>query len=901
MKYLALLVSISAACLAAEFSTGQAARAVIGQVTFTRQEAGASEFVLGAASGLAYANDTLFVADSNRVNAGPQNNRVLIFPNLSGTLPAPKASLPVTGDRCPVCTGVASRVLGQPDFAQTDVGLSQSGMRTPTAVATDGRVLAVADTDNNRVLIWRNLPASNGQPADVVVGQKDFQSNIVNYGGSGATPSAQGLRGPQGVWIHDGKLFVADTQNHRVLIWNGVPEQNGQNADLVLGQANFTSYVEPDIARARVEARADNLLNPVSVTSDGTRLYVADLGHNRVLIWNTIPTSNQTPADIALGQPDMTSAIANNSSGLCPVISKDEQGNDIFPNRCAATLDFPRFALSDGKQLFIADGGNDRVLIYNHVPTRSGEAADVVLGQFTDQLVLDSEPLRISAADSLRTPMSLAWDGVNLYVSDTFNRRVLVFSPGDNSIPLTGVRNAASRDIFAVGVIAVSGKAKENDEVTIKVQDREYKYKIGKDETLASVINGLVEKVNAGAGDAAVAASPNVTFQAIVLTSRVSGPEGNDIEYSTSTSDAAEILLQTGGARLSGGQDAAKIAPGTLVTFLGENFTDRSEAAPQGVEELPRTLAGVEVYFDGIRAPLLFAGPDQINAQVPFEVSDATSVSAWVRTLNPDGSVRVTTAIAVPIIPQNPGIFAEEGSDPRPAVALHASSHAAGAVSVDGTVKEGDQATVTIQDRDYTYTVKADDTLESVRDALIALINEDPEVEAFAAGVFTRIRLRARVAGKEGEGIGYGASAPEGANIILTPLTPELCCSNIAGARITPENPAIPGEVILIYATGLGVVEPAEAKDAARTGEKYTGPELNRPVAFVDSIAGGKTANVLFAGLKPGMIGVYELQLQLNSDIPTNEQTQLTIAQDIYISNIVTFPVFNPKPPEEEP
>jgi uncharacterized protein (TIGR03437 family) len=103
-----------------------------------------------------------------------------------------------------------------------------------------------------------------------------------------------------------------------------------------------------------------------------------------------------------------------------------------------------------------------------------------------------------------------------------------------------------------------------------------------------------------------------------------------------------------------------------------------------------------------------------------------------------------------------------------------------------------------------------------------------------------------------------------------------------------------PGETIIVYATGLGFVQPDEAKSATFTGAKYNGPTLNATNAPVDAIAGGKTANVLFAGLKPGMIGIYELRLQLNSDIPTNPQTQLTIAQDIYVSNIVTFPVVNP-------
>ena len=72
----------------------------------------------------------------------------------------------------------------------------------------------------------------------------------------------------------------------------------------------------------------------------------------------------------------------------------------------------------------------------------------------------------------MRTPSSLAWDGTNLYVADPFNRRILVFTIGEEALPLTGVRNAASRDIFAVGSVAFSADPKENDEVT--VQDCRY-------------------------------------------------------------------------------------------------------------------------------------------------------------------------------------------------------------------------------------------------------------------------------------------------------------------------------------------------------------------------------------------------------------------------------------------
>lgn len=911
MKYLALALATGSLAFAEQFVTGQAARAVIGQPTFTRQQPGASATILGGVSGIAYANDTLVVVDSNRVQASPQNHRVLIYNNISSKLPGPRSSIRWEGQRCPLCGFSADLVLGQPDFSKTEWGAGRTRLRTPTGVATDGRVLAVADTDNNRVLIWNSIPASINQPPDVVVGQPDFDKVGLNYGGTGNTPSARGLRGPQGVWIdQSGRFIVADTQNHRVLVWNQVPRENGKAADLVLGKPDFTTFVEVDLTQAQVNATAANLLNPVSATTDPEgRLYVTDLGHNRVVIWNRFPTQNGQSADLVLGQPDVASTterkaeLANNSSALCPSNGTDSEGKPTYPPLCAATLSFPRFALSDGKRLFVADGGNDRVLVWNTIPTRNGQPADVVLGQLSDTLLIDSADLRISSADSVRTPMSLAWDGVNLYVTDPFNRRVLVWTMADQQLLYTGVRNAASQEIFAVGSITFTADPKENDEVTVKIGTgdaaKEYKYKAKANEKIADVIRGVVELINAGSGDPLVFASPNVAFNAILLTSRVSGEVGNNIEFTVTFSEGAQ-LTGTGSGKLAGGQDAAKIAPGSIVLILGENLAEQTASAPD-VDPLPTSLGGVEVYVDGIAIPLFSVSPTRITAQMPWEVNDASSVNAYVRITGADGSTRITSAIAVPIIPQNPGIFAREGTDPRQAIALHGSSYATGVVSVDGTVKENDVATVTIEDRSYSYTVKAGDTLASIRDALVNEINNDEKVMALPSSIYTRIVLRSRIPGKDGEGITYTAKANDGANVILTPLTPALCCANQEGTPITEENPALPGETIIIYATGLGFVQPDEAKGVLATGFKFRGPEWNTPNAAIDAIAGGKTANVLFAGLKPGEVGMYELRLQLNADIPTNPQTQLTIAQDVYVSNIVTFPVVNPKPPETEP
>src|SRR5947208_14421836 len=175
MKYISVYILSAAAVFAQTtttgFTTGQAARLVIGQPTFTSQDTNSSDTIIGAISGLAFAADTLFVADSNRVGASPNNHRVLLYQNVSGMLPNPTAQL-TYNRKCPVCLGQATLVLGQPDFttATENVLASRTTLRLPTAVASDGVRLVVADTNHNRVLIWNRIPFTNNQPADVVVG-----------------------------------------------------------------------------------------------------------------------------------------------------------------------------------------------------------------------------------------------------------------------------------------------------------------------------------------------------------------------------------------------------------------------------------------------------------------------------------------------------------------------------------------------------------------------------------------------------------------------------------------------------------------------------------------------------------------------------------------------------------
>jgi uncharacterized protein (TIGR03437 family) len=923
MKRFAIFLFLAAAlCAAADFTTGQAARLVIGQATFTSQDSSSSDTILGGASGLAYAADTMFVADSNGVGASPSNHRVLLYQNLSGMLPRPTDSL-IYYSKCPVCVGHATLVLGQPDFSTTTENLAATPttLRLPTGVASDGVHLAVADTNHNRVLIWNRIPTSNDAPADVVVGQPNFTSTSL----PGNTPNAKSMRGPQGVWIQNGRLYVADTQNNRVLIFFRIPTTNGAAADVVLGQPNMTTFVEPDLTQQKNNVTANQLLSPVSVTSDGIHVFVTDLGYNRVLIWNSTPSSNGAAADLAIGQPDLVSSIANNAFStdpndtsnkqtpvLCTVSNgTDSNNNPTYPGTCNATLSFPRFALAAGNRLFIADGGNDRVLVFNSIPFQNGASADVVIGQIGGLVNQASD-----AADSLRTPMSLAWDGTNLYVSDAYNRRITVYSMGESTVPYAGVVNAASLDIVARGRVTIAGNIQAGDAIDINVGGTQstnsagnvtaaggadYKYTILSTDTLGTIVTALAQQINAansGNGDPNVYATPDLATGDVILTSRAAGTAGHAITvYTTvtaaSSARAAQITATSSGTTLSGGGDASSIAPGTIVSVTGTNLSYHTASADTTQNALPTTLGGTQVYFNGIAAPLMMVSPTMVNAQIPWELLDTTSINAYVRSESDSGVVTVTTPVAVTIVTANPGIYTQPNTDPSVGIVYHASSSATGIVSVDGTVTAGDTATVGIEDRSYSYTAKSGDTLTSIRDALVNLINQDPKVTASPSGEFQRIILRARVQGPEGNGLPYTATTSSSASVIMTAIGRALCCAAVADSPVTMDSPAVPGELIYVYATGLGLPILTDAnKDLIQTGVQYpaNGP-VTSPASFVNAIAGGKTADVISATLRPGSVGLFQVLLHLNPDLATDPYSQLTIAQNIYVSNIVTLPI----------
>jgi uncharacterized protein (TIGR03437 family) len=807
-------------------------------------------------------------------------------------------------------------------------------VNSPTAVATDGTHLVVADTANGRVLIWNTVPSGVNAAPDVVLGQKDFTSLQ-----DPSAVSASNLRAPQGVWIQSGKLFVADTGNNRVLIWNSIPTQNGQAADLVLGQPNMSSNSAPPVSTTSNPTAAANVLwNPISVTvsQDGAHLFVADFGYNRLLIWNSIPTQNQQAADVEIGQVDMTGSTSNDSSHLCASTGTDSNNNPTYPARCEKTLSHPRFAISDGTRLFVADTGNDRVLVYNQIPTSNATAANLVLGQpdFVTNVIAPNTSIitsfvsNIGGTDTTPTPLSLAFDGTNLYVSDPSDQRVLVFSPAD--IPVTGkqVLNNASKIIRQEGLIVLAGTAVAKDTVTVTVSGTSYTYTVADGDTLDKVTTGVINAINSSnsnAGDPNVQAVQASVADTILLLAKSGTADLNTIAYSVTTSNSTDITGAAAGTYLAGG-NSGTLAPGALfevdnpnvdangnVTSAALALADFTKVADT-TKTLPTVMAGpsgtasnVEVYVDGFAVPILSVSPTQIIAQIPYSFVDSTthavdrnSLSVYVRTKRSDGTVLTTSAAPAAFTDANPGLFASASStEPRPALgAMHQSGNPSVTVSIEGSVTVGDKVAISVNSTSYSYTAVSTDSLNSIAIALANAINtaNDPNVTAVSSASGT-VTLLAKKSGSAGTGIPVSTSvtaATSGGTATETVVTTSssTCCSTNGSGAVTIFNPAQASEVITFLATGLGNVQDQSGNVITiPVGVPYAGTQPNSVTNLVNATVNGTGATVLDAGLANGTIGVYQVQVQMPSTLPSSGITSVYIAQNAFISNTVTLPV----------
>lgn len=324
------------------------------------------------------------------------------------------------------------RVIGQAGFSVNERAdhrrTSASSLASPADVATNGTVVAVADRGNNRVLLFdAGTLAASGANAAVVLGQPDVTSFVANV--DQVSPGAATLSGPSGVAVSNDHLVVADTENHRVLVWSPVPTTTATPATLVLGQVDFSGR-RPNRGRGDADqdgygdTDSDGMFAPTGVAMVGKRLFVADRQNHRVLVFNDISTiANGAPASSVLGQPDFTSCSANRGSGLLPL---------------ANSFSSPTGLNISGDSLWVADTENNRVVRWDGATTTPVPAA--VIGQTTLSALANPNAYpddhgnagiqiaQPTAATSVIRPRAVAVRGGNVYVSEQDSNRVRTFA-----------------------------------------------------------------------------------------------------------------------------------------------------------------------------------------------------------------------------------------------------------------------------------------------------------------------------------------------------------------------------------------------------------------------------------------------------------------------------------------
>jgi uncharacterized protein (TIGR03437 family) len=92
------------------------------------------------------------------------------------------------------------------------------------------------------------------------------------------------------------------------------------------------------------------------------------------------------------------------------------------------------------------------------------------------------------------------------------------------------------------------------------------------------------------------------------------------------------------------------------------------------------------------------------------------------------------------------------------------------------------------------------------------------------------------------------------------------------GAPVSGTRPASSGSVLVIYANGLGPVQPATT-----TGQAAPADPLSRTQTAPTVTVGGVPAEIIFSGLTPGFVGLYQMNVRLGTNVPAGSETPLVV------------------------
>jgi len=339
----------------------------------------------------------------------------------------------------------ANVVLGQADFddqVASNTSSLMSNVVWGAAISPAGK-LAIVNVSDGSVYVWNSVPTANGAAADFLL--LDITGGVSNGWSTVA-------------WSGE-DLLVGGVNTHRILRY-AAPVSASSTPANVIGQPNLTTY------SSGLTAAKLNTPYGIRVTSSG-KLIVADSGNNRVLVWNSVPTTNGVAANVVIGQtgftvattgsaankfnkpydvaemPDGKLLVADSSNNRVCVFASIPTVNNASATHVllqsgfgvtgsgstATTCSTPRsVACNDLGQVAVGDYQNSRVALFYELPTASGASMDAVLGQASISSSAGEWAGGSPNSQNMRYPLGVCWDGNDLIVTG-WMKRAMIFKP----------------------------------------------------------------------------------------------------------------------------------------------------------------------------------------------------------------------------------------------------------------------------------------------------------------------------------------------------------------------------------------------------------------------------------------------------------------------------------------
>ena len=438
---------------------------------------------------------------------------------------------------------------------------------------------------------------------------------VLGFNGDGGAASSAQLARPFRVAVDSkGNIYIADYYSYRVRM---VTASNG-NINTIAGNGNPGYSGDNDAG----SSASIGDIHGIAVDSSGN-VFIADTANSRV---RKIDTSGK-----------ITTFAGNGSRGY--------SGDGAAAT--GAELWFPAgLAFDSSGNLYISDYGNATVRKVDSKGTISTIAGTGSFGFSGDG--------GSASKASLAYPYALVFDSSgNLLIADVGNTNI--------------------RKVDASGNIStlISGITPEN----IAVDSTGAVYFVdGTSSIVQKILPGGTIIPIAGNGSGFFAGDGGPALQAELNQPQGVATDASGNVYVADTQNQAIRLLTPVSFSVAGVTNAASsqsgsIAPGEIVTLygvgLGPSTLTLYKPNPDG--SLPTTLAGVQVTFNSIPAPLIYVSATQIAAIVPYSMQNAGTAQVSVK-YNNDTSA----AISVNIANTAPGLFTANSTGSGQASAINA-------------------------------------------------------------------------------------------------------------------------------------------------------------------------------------------------------------------------------------